>query len=114
MRWTGPCDRPEAVWRRYGGIRPVVAQRHLDARFPVAKSAHGNALASVRARTGTGALRDQRMDAVADMATLDSGLDLYVADLPVEQLRPGDGIEFTFFWSDSSRWEGRDYRVAIV
>jgi hypothetical protein len=51
---------------------------------------------------------------VADVAAVDGGLDLYVADLPVEELHPGDRIDFTFLWSTSSQWEGHDYRVAII
>jgi hypothetical protein len=39
---------------------------------------------------------------------------LCVADLPVEELQPGDRIEFTFLWLVSSQWEGHDYRVAIT
>jgi hypothetical protein len=49
-----------------------------------------------------------------EIATVDGGLGLGVADLPVEELHPGDRIEFTFFWSAASQWDGHDYRVAIV
>ena len=39
-------------------------------------------------------------------------LDTYYVDLPIG---PGAKapIKFTFFWTDSDTWEGRDYTVSV-
>jgi glucoamylase len=48
-----------------------------------------------------------------DTKTLDTGLGVYVADLPTEEL-PADGqVLFTFFWLKSRRWENTDFAVTI-
>jgi hypothetical protein len=39
---------------------------------------------------------------------------MHVAPLPVAQLPPGSTVEFTFLWTTSHVWDGRDYRVVIV
>ena len=108
-----PCDRPEAVWQRYGGIRPAVRRVIWTPRFPVTELSAGIGCASAYRsprRCITGSM-DGRM---AGIANLDKRTRRPVADLPVAQLDPGDRIEFTFFWSISSQWEGLDYRVAII
>jgi hypothetical protein len=51
---------------------------------------------------------------VADIDTDDSGLTLHVVQLPTRGLRAGARINFTFFWTDTETWDGRDYVVAIV
>jgi glucoamylase len=109
-----PSDRPESVWRRYGGIRPVVTQVIWTLRFPVTEIRAGNALRLCVPESATVRYGINGWTKVADIATVDSGLDLCVVDLPVEELGPGDRIEFTFLWSVSSQWEGHDYRVAII
>ena len=43
----------------------------------------------------------------------DSTLNLWFADLPTENCPGGMVIEFTFFWKQDQRWEGRNYSVAV-
>ena len=43
-----------------------------------------------------------------------SALDLWFADLPTENCPDGSVIEFTFFWKEARRWEGRNYSVAVT
>ena len=42
-----------------------------------------------------------------------SALNVWFADLPTENCPDGSGIEFTFFWKEAQRWEGRKYSVAV-
>jgi glucoamylase len=49
----------------------------------------------------------------ADIDTRDTTLGLHVADVPSANLRAGGRVEFTFFWTDSARWQGRNYEVAV-
>ncbi|MGA7848925.1 MAG: glucan 1,4-alpha-glucosidase [Terriglobales bacterium] len=43
----------------------------------------------------------------------ESGWNLQHLDLPTETLTIGRQIMFTFYWKNSSRWEGRDYQVTV-
>lgn len=45
--------------------------------------------------------------------THDTGLGIFFADLPIRRKKSG-GIDFTFYWEEAARWEGKDYRVEIV
>lgn len=48
-----------------------------------------------------------------DTDTRDTGLEMYVLDLPTTSLPPGGQAVFTFFWPGENRWEGTDYRVTV-
>lgn len=47
---------------------------------------------------------------VSEEKTADVGGGLHYADLPVAGFT---GVAFTFFWSESGRWEGRDFRLSF-
>lgn len=108
-----PCDRPQAVWERYGGKRPEPAHVLWMPRFPVAELDAGKRLyvcllAPARVHFGIDGWQH-----IADVATSDSGLGLHVAEIPTTARRPGQRIQFTLFWTESSTWEGRDYEVDV-
>ncbi len=48
-----------------------------------------------------------------DTLLYDSGLGLFITDLPTDSLTPGQQIEFTFYWSQSGNWENRNFSVEI-
>jgi glucoamylase len=48
----------------------------------------------------------------SESTSLDA-LNLWYSDLPTEKLSPGSVVEFTFFWKDAQRWEGRNWQVAV-
>jgi glucoamylase len=48
-----------------------------------------------------------------DVSARDTGLGIYVADLPISQLDAGHTIIFTFYWPEANRWEGADFEVTI-
>jgi len=48
-----------------------------------------------------------------DGYTEDSGWRLQYLDLPTETLASGREILFTFYWKNSTRWEGRDFSVTV-
>jgi len=48
-----------------------------------------------------------------DTRTEDTGLGVYTADLKTNHMREGSIIDFTFFWIDEDRWEGRDYSISV-
>jgi glucoamylase len=45
---------------------------------------------------------------------VDSGLGEHHTDLPTAALPPGSAVLFTFRWPEADRWEGVDFRVAVV
>ena len=50
---------------------------------------------------------------VQDSRTVENAFGIHLVDLPVDRLRPGTTIVFTFFWPEAMRWENVDFTVAI-
>lgn len=50
---------------------------------------------------------------IRELKTTDTGLGVYVADLPTEKAAPGSIVIFTFHWTQDDHWEGTDFKVAI-
>ncbi|HUI87259.1 MAG TPA: glucan 1,4-alpha-glucosidase [Anaerolineales bacterium] len=50
----------------------------------------------------------------ADMENTNTGLGIYVADLPSADLLPGTKLLFTFHWTVADHWEGQDFTVTVV
>ena len=48
-----------------------------------------------------------------DSSTRDTGLGVYMVDLPTEGLKPGERVDFTFFWQNVAKWEQTDFAVTI-
>jgi glucoamylase len=51
---------------------------------------------------------------VKDTDTRETGLNVYLVDLPVDGLPAGALLVFTFRWTASDTWEGTDFTVRIV
>ncbi len=51
---------------------------------------------------------------IVDQDTDHTCLNQFYTDLPTSEMKAGDTVTFTFFWKDSSSWEGRDYSVRIM
>jgi glucoamylase len=49
----------------------------------------------------------------ADLEARDSGVGLYVVDLPTTALTPGARISFTCYWPDADRWEGTNFTIDV-
>lgn len=49
-----------------------------------------------------------------DFKTRDTGLGVFVADLPTNALPIAASVVFTFFWTETSRWEQMDFVVEVV
>jgi glucoamylase len=48
-----------------------------------------------------------------DLPATDTGLGIYIADLPTASLDAGHTVVFTFYWPEVERWEGVDFSVNI-
>ncbi|MES1259434.1 MAG: glucan 1,4-alpha-glucosidase, partial [Gemmatimonadota bacterium] len=49
----------------------------------------------------------------ADVATRDTGLGLFTADLATAALPVGAIVAFTMYWPDAARWEGTNFTLTI-
>jgi glucoamylase len=108
-----PFDRPQAVWERYRGRRPEPTHVMWTPRFPMAELGVGERLcvclpAPASVRFGT-----DGWQRVAEVTAADTALGLFVAELPTAALARGQSMQFTFYWTASSSWEGRDYEIRI-
>ncbi|PSJ18905.1 glycosyl hydrolase [Nitrosomonas supralitoralis] len=109
-----PVDRPVATWKRYQGIRPEITHELWGPRYLPRHIRSGNTFtialrAPARVHWGINSWHDAQ-----DIDTRDTGLGVYVAELPVVGLKPGDTIQFTFYWLDQEKWESTDYEVLIA
>ena len=109
-----PFDRPEAVWRRYGGRRPQPADALWSPGAPITHIAAGRTLwlclpRPARVHHGTDGWQN-----VGDIDTDDCGLTLHVAQLPTLGLGAGERIDFTLFWTDNRTWDGHDHIVTVA
>lgn len=48
-----------------------------------------------------------------DTASYDTTLGVHVVDVPTARLGRGDRVDFTFYWPESTRWEGTDFFVCV-
>jgi glucoamylase len=46
--------------------------------------------------------------------SVDTGIGVFVTDLPVKSLPEGTTITFTFYWPKDDKWEGENFSVRIV
>jgi glucoamylase len=51
---------------------------------------------------------------VRDTDSRDTGLGIHVVDLTLSRVKAGSTLQFTFFWPEADRWEGRDFSIEIV
>ena len=108
-----PTDRPRPVWDRYRGRRPQPTRALWTPRFPPGTLQAGHALllclpAPARVRYG---IDDWQQ--IAELNTTPGGLGLHVAEIPGAALRTGQRLSFTFQWTVSAAWEGRDHHVEV-
>jgi glucoamylase len=111
----GVCfDRVEPAFQRYV-VDPVKASREMwSVRHPVRRAARGQILRLVVETEATIVWSDNRWATTQTTeATSVSPLNLWFADLPTGDAPVNSAIEFTFFWKDTRRWEGRNYSVSI-
>jgi glucoamylase len=111
----GVCfDRIEPAFQRYV-VHPVLHSHEMwSARHPLRHMPRGKTL---RLILGAGANVVWSADGWASTNQTDairlSALNVWFVDLPTENCLDASVIEFTFFWKDARRWEGRNYSVRV-
>lgn len=109
-----PVDRPVATWKRYQGIRPEITHDLWGPRYLPRHVRSGNTFtialrAPARVHWGINAWQDAQ-----DTDTRDTGLDVYIVELPIAGLKPGETVQFTFYWLVQEKWENSEYEVLIT
>ncbi|MHB8140614.1 MAG: glycoside hydrolase family 15 protein [Vulcanimicrobiaceae bacterium] len=107
-------DRPNAVWERYGGRIPDSPRRSWRFQHPRSTLTAGKQLrlevkAPARIRYTT-----DDWKTFTDCDTVDTGLGIYIADLPTSRLKASARAIFTFYWIDTNNWEGRNFEVVVA
>jgi glucoamylase len=54
-----------------------------------------------------------RWVSVQDAELSDDGLGIYSHEFAPGELKPGEVLQFTFYWTEVNRWENRDFSIAI-
>jgi glucoamylase len=108
-----PCDRPEAVWRRYGGRRPEARRAVWCLHAPIGGIARGVTLVIAVPHAALVHWGVDGWQKVADGETKDTGLGLHIVALDAAALADAHVVDFTFRWQATGDWVGNDFRVAV-
>ncbi len=107
-------DRPAAAWHRYHGQAPTATRATWRFTAPrpsmvVGRTLRLEFLAPARVRYTLDSWQGW-----TDIDARDTGTGVWLVDVPgSDQLRLGDTVEFTVWWPEAGRWEGRDLRVEV-
>ena len=107
-----PFDRPEAVWARYRGERPLLKRAIWTEQAPLSQLPEGAALTIALRQPG--AIRwglDGWQDA-RDQETRANPLGLHLLEIDTPRLREGRTLDFTF--RNGVDWVGRDFHVRVM
>ena len=111
----GVCfDRVDPAFQRYVVERVENSHEMWSARHPIRHMRCGRSLRLIAtadavivwSRDGWGSTNQTEATAVG-------GVNLWFADLDTEDCPERSLVEFTFFWREAQRWEGRNYSVAV-
>ena len=109
-------DRVEPAFRRYAaGSRPRSSHEIWTFGHPISRTSPGKVLRLVLGApvavvwSGDSWKTVNRIDAVSV-----GPLHLWYVDLTTPSLPAGGAVEFTFFWTESQSWEGRNFSVKIT
>ena len=111
----GICfDRVEPAFQRYV-VNPVPSRHEIwSFRHPLRRMSHGKTLRLIVTADATIPWSTNGWATTNKVgATHVSALNVWFADLPTADCLDGSVIEFTFFWKDAQRQEGRNYSVAL-
>jgi glucoamylase len=108
-------DRPQAAWRRYQGKRPKRVRATWRFSVPRPSMPAGRVLRLELLAPGRVHYSTDGGATWADLDARDTGLGVWIADLPgSEKLGSGGRVVFTIWWPDSGTWEGRDVSVEVA
>jgi glucoamylase len=111
----GICfDRVEPAFQRYVA-KPVKSHHEFwSLRHQLRRMPRGKILRIIVESEATVVWSDDHWKNIQKTDTADiSALNLWFADFPTKTMPAGSVIEFTFFWKNEQRWEGKNYSVVV-
>jgi glucoamylase len=111
----GVCfDRVEPAFQRYV-VNPVASRHEIwSFRHPLRRMSQGKILRLIVAADATVAWSADNWASTNRVDTAHNGaVNVWSADLLTEDCPDGSMIEFTFFWKEAQRSEGRNYSVKV-
>jgi glucoamylase len=109
-----PFDRPEAVWRRYHGERVKATRAIWCEHAPISEMAAGVGLTIALRAAAVVHFGFDGWQNVADAPTRPNSLGVHVALIDTAHLKPGQRLDFTFWYLPGNQGVGVDYRIAIA
>ncbi len=111
-RLRRPFDRPDSVWRRYGGQRPPVTRVFWMEQAPETTLREGCALTLALREPGTVRWGIDGWQQVREETTSPNPLGLHLLEIDAQRLRAGRSIDLTY--RTGARWAGKDFRIQVV
>lgn len=108
-----PFDRPESVWRRYGGVRSAPNRAIWCEHAAVDAIRAGMSLIVVLARPAIVHYGFDGWQRIADAATIPNSLGVHALEIDTSRLEPGQRLNFTFRYPPGDDWAGQDFEVRI-
>jgi len=108
------AHRPAAVWRRYGGQRPMARYAFWFPHATIATTPAGARLVVALDAPATVRWGIDGWRALSDALTTDTGLGFYAAALDTGALAPGTRIDLTWRRTEGGEWHHRDEAVAVL
>lgn len=115
-RRDGVCfDRVEPAFERYV-VNPALSRHEIwSLRHQLRRIPQGKTLRIILAEDATIVWSaDGWASASKADTTHNSALSLWFVDLPTESEPAGVTVDFTLFWKETQRWEGKNYSVAVL
>ncbi|OIR01473.1 glucoamylase precursor [mine drainage metagenome] len=114
-RKDGECfDRVGPAYRRYVEQPEPCRIEFWSERHPILRIPPGRSLRLLLVEPATVVwTNDDWKSTHRTEAAPVGGLEVWHVDLPATETA-GGGFEFTFYWNETNRWEGRNHRVSVV
>lgn len=108
-----PFDRPEAVWRRYGGRRSTPSRALWCEHAAITEIAPGLALVLALREPAIVRFGFDGWTRVTDAPTAPNSLGVHVLKIDTSKLAAGQRLDFTFRYMPGERWVGEDFQIEV-
>ena len=108
-----PFDRPEPVWRRYGGKRPAPTRVFWCPHAPAGRLPQGTPLTLALTEPGVFRWGFDGWQDIEERATEPNPLGLHLVEIDTRGLAAGRSIDLTYRRQSDGQWAGQDYRITV-
>jgi len=109
-----PFDRPEPVWRRYGGKRPALKRVFWLPHAPPSTLPAGASLTLALTEPGLFRWGLDGWHDTQERATEANPLGLHWVEVDTRSLRAGQKVDLTYRRQSDGRWAGQDYCITVT